>query len=115
CMPIHIVSNNALRHFLNELDPAFLIPCEETVKNIIYSAYNYSFLQLKPQIIAEAISVSLTMDLWTARNHQGYLGITCSYVDQFFRLKEFMLDIVYIKYPHIAKNISNTVEEILKD
>jgi hypothetical protein len=115
CQPIHVVTNIGLKHFLNELDPAFSMPCEETVKNIIYSAYNYSFPQLKQLIQIQATSISLTMDLWTARNRQGYLGVTCSYFDQSFQLKEFALDVAYVRYPHTAENILNTLEEILMD
>jgi hypothetical protein len=55
------------------------------------------------------------MDLWTARNRQGYLGITCSYFDPNFQLKEFALDVVYVRYPHTAENILSTLEEILAD
>ena len=37
CQPLHVVTNIGLKVFLNELDPAFSMPCEETIKNIIYS------------------------------------------------------------------------------
>ena len=63
CQPIHVVTSVGLKVFLDELDPAFEMPCEETIKNIIYSAYNYSFPKLKQQIQTQATSISLTMDL----------------------------------------------------
>ena len=69
CQPIHVVTSVGLKFFLNELDPAFEMPCEKTIKNIIYSAYNYSFPKLKQQIQIQATSISLTMDLWMARSH----------------------------------------------
>ena len=113
--PLHTVQSEAFRRFIYELDPAFTMPCQETVKNIIYKAFDYSFPQLKEMLSTQATSVSLTMDLWTARNRQGYLGVTCSYLDQFFKLREFTLDITYVRYPHTAIHIKDTLEGILNE
>lgn len=114
-MPIHIVQSEAFRHFIYELDPAFTVPCEETVKKIIYEAYDYSFPQFKEMLLTQATSISLTMDLWTSRNRQGYLGVTCSYVDQSFKLCEFILDITYVRYPHTSAHLKDTLENILQE
>ena len=114
-LPLHIVKSEAFRRFIYELDSAFTMPCPETVKNIIYEAFNYSFPQLKQILSTQATFVSLTMDLWTARNRQGYLGITCSHLDQSFKLREFTLDIAYVRYPHTAVNIRDTLEGILNE
>jgi len=89
------------------------MPCSETVKKIIYEAYNYSLPKLKEILSTQATSVSLTMDFWTARNRQGYLGVICSYIDKSFKLCEFTLDISYIRYPHTANHIRETLENIL--
>lgn len=114
-LPLNIVQSEAFRCFINELDPTFTMPCPETVKGMIYEAYNYSLPQLKEMLLTQATSVSLTMDLWTARNRQGYLGITCSYLDQSFKLCEFTLDIAYVRYPHTATHIKDTLESILNE
>ena len=113
--PLHTVQSVAFQRFVHELDPAFTMPCSETVKNIIYEAFNYFFPQLKQILSTQATFVSLTMDLWTARNQQGYLGVTCSYIDQSFKLCEFTLDIAYIRYPHTAIHIKDTLESILNE
>jgi hypothetical protein len=113
--PLSIVQNEAFKRFIYELDPAFTMPCVETVKKVIYEAYNYSFPKLKNMLSIETTSVSLTMDLWTARNRQGYLGVTCSYFDQSFKLREFTLDITYVRYPHTAVHIKDTLENILNE
>lgn len=65
--PLYIVQNEAFQRFIYELDPAFTMPCPETVKNIIYEAFDYSFPQLK-NMLTQIPFVSLTIDLWTARN-----------------------------------------------
>ena len=63
----------------------------------------------------QAKSVSLTLDLWTAKNRQGYLGITCSFLDNTFNLREFILDIAYIRYPHTANHILESLEQVLEE
>ncbi|CAB4431110.1 unnamed protein product [Rhizophagus irregularis] len=100
--PLSTVQSKTFRHFIHELDSAFIMPSQETVKKIIYDAFNYSFPQLKQLLLINAAFISLTMDLWTARNRQGYLGVTCSYLNQSFTLCELTLDIAYIRYPHTA-------------
>jgi hypothetical protein len=60
-----------------------------------------------------AISVNLTTDLWTARNRQGYIGITCCFLDEMFQLRELVLAVSYVHSPHTAEHISDTLLEIL--
>ncbi len=112
--PLYLIENEAFRRFIYELDPAFTMPCPATVKKIVYDAFNYSFPQLK-NMLTQVAFVSLTMDLWTARNRQGYLGVTCSYLNQSFKLCEFTLDITYVRYPHTAVHIKDTLESILNE
>jgi hypothetical protein len=113
--PLHVVQNEAFQRFVYNLNPVFTMPSRETVKKITYEAYNYSFFQLKEMLSTQATSVSLTMDLWTSRNRQGYLGITCTYLDLAFKLREFTLDIAYVRYPHTAIHIKDTLESILNE
>jgi hypothetical protein len=51
--------------------------------------------------------------MWTGRNRQGFLGVTCSFLDKDFNIHEVILTIEYIKYPHTAQNISDTLLVIL--
>ena len=55
------------------------------------------------------------MDLWMGKNRQEYIGITCTYIDQHFKLNEVTLAVQYIRYPHTANHICETVEKILDD
>ena len=53
--------------------------------------------------------------MWTARNRQEFLGVICSFLNKNFILYEIVLTIKYIRYPHIAENISNTLFIILDE
>ncbi|EXX67403.1 zinc finger BED domain-containing protein 4-like [Rhizophagus irregularis DAOM 181602=DAOM 197198] len=112
--PFSVVNSPSFRIFCNELDPAFLIPEAKSVKAMIHQAYNFTYPRMIEQIGKEAKSVALTADLWTGRNHKGFLGITCSYLDADFILKEVILAIEYVRYPHTAEHIAECFENILK-
>ena len=51
--------------------------------------------------------------MWTGRNRQGFLGVTCCFLDKNFVIQEIILTIEYIKYLHIAENISYALFVIL--
>ena len=111
--PINVVTNPKFRQLIFQLDPAFILPCPETVKAIIHAAFNFSFSNLQQIIKSQAKSVSLTLDLWTSKSRQGYLGVTCSFLNSTFDLREFTLDIAYIRYPHTSNHILEALEDIL--
>lgn len=51
--------------------------------------------------------------MWTARNRQGFLGVTCFFLDKNFAIQEVVLTIEYVKYSHTAQNISDALLVIL--
>ena len=53
--------------------------------------------------------------MWTGRNRQGFLGVTCFFLDRNFTIHEVILTIEYIRYPHTAQNISDALFVILDE
>jgi len=45
--PINIVTNPKFRQLIFQLEPAFILPCRETVKTIIHDAFTFSFSNYK--------------------------------------------------------------------
>ena len=75
-IPLRFVQSEMFRKFLHNLDPGFVVPDVKLVKQIIHRAYNHTYPLIVEYVENHAISVNLTTDLWTARNRQGYLGVT---------------------------------------
>ena len=94
----YVVQSLSFRRLINELDPAFIMPDEKGIKKVIYKAYNFTLPALIKKINDDAKSVSITTDMWTARNGQGYIGVTCSYIDAKFNLNEITLTVNYVRY-----------------
>ena len=112
---ISVVANSKFCQFIYQLNPTFVIPCPETVKGIIHTAYNFFFSKLQQIIKDQAKSVFLTLNFWTAKNCQDFLGITCSFLNNSFELNEFTLNIAYVRYPHTSTHILETLEQILNE
>ncbi|GBC41325.2 ubiquitin-conjugating enzyme [Rhizophagus irregularis DAOM 181602=DAOM 197198] len=110
---ISVIARGKFRQFIHKLNPAFVMPSSETVNSIIHESYNSSFSQLQQYIKKEATSISLAVDIWTAKNNQGYLGITCSFLDQKCELREVTLDVAYVRYPHTSKHILDALEDVI--
>jgi hypothetical protein len=113
--PIHVVKSVDLKILFKELDPRFIMPCQKTIRNMIDDAFDYTLPQLKTLMKNEATSASLTLDLWTSKSRQGYLGITCTFIDSQWKLKELTLTIEYIRYPHTAEHILEAIESVFKE
>lgn len=111
--PLNITQSEHFRKFIKELDPAFKIPDTKSIKQVIQDAYNYTLPLVQKFVEDNAISVSLTTDMWTGRNRQGFLGVTCSFLDKNFNIHEIILTIEHIRYPHTAQNISDSLFVIL--
>lgn len=113
--PLNIVNSESFRKFMKNLDPAFIVPDTKLIKQIIHKSYNNTFPLIQEFLNDNAISVSLTTDMWTGRNRQGFLGVTCSFLNRDFILYEFTLTVEHIRYPHTASNISNALFTILNE
>ena len=110
-----MVQSPSFRRLIGELDSAFVIPDEKGIKKVIYNAYDSMLPALINKININAKSVSLTTDMWTARNGQGYIGVTCSYIDAKFNLNEVTLTVTHVRYPHTAKHIMESLDETLSE
>ncbi|CAG8499445.1 15694_t:CDS:2, partial [Racocetra fulgida] len=113
--PLTVIENPAFKKFISELDPKFKIPCIKSIKKLIHIAYNHSLKLIMEKIKNDSTSVSLTCDLWTGKNRQGFLGITCSYLDHKFQFHEITLSVEHIRHPHTAENISDTILSFLDE
>ncbi|GBC30569.2 zinc finger BED domain-containing protein 4-like [Rhizophagus irregularis DAOM 181602=DAOM 197198] len=113
--PLYVVQSPSFRWLISKLDPAFIMPDEKGIKKVIGNAYNYTLPALIKKIKLEAKNVSLITDMWTSRGGQEYIGITCSYIDSNFNLNEITLTVTnYVRYPHTAQHITESLEEILE-
>ena len=60
-------------------------------------------------------SVCLTTDIWTLRASQGYMTVTCHFIDESWLLKTFVLETFHLSTSHTAQNIAAELIKIAKE
>ena len=113
--PLYILKNEGFINLVKTLDPYYTLPSDKYVKKLITKAYNYSRQELLILFDNTVKFCSITTDLWTARDRQGYIGITCSFINKEFELQEIMLACQYLEYPHTSKNIAQTILDLISE
>jgi hypothetical protein len=113
--PLYILKNEGFINLVKVLDPYYALPSDKYIKQLITKAYNYSKQELLTLFNNTIKFCSITSDLWTARDRQGYIGITCSFINEEFELQEIMLACQYLEYPHTGKNIAQKILDIVLD
>ncbi|CAG8811145.1 6735_t:CDS:2, partial [Gigaspora rosea] len=97
-----------------EIDPLYKPPCVKTLKSYLFEAYNKCIITLKQKIL-EADTVALTLDIWSSKAHDSYLGITCYWLTEDFQIQEILLKLIELPYPYGHIEIYNTVQEVIEN
>jgi len=113
--PLSIKSDEGFREFVEELNPFYELPSDKKVKELLVDSYNYCKKEIVHLFDQGISSCSLTLDLWTSRSRAGYLGVTCSFVNNQFELCEATLAIEYLRYPHTSHNIVDCLNQIIEN
>ncbi|CAB5383759.1 unnamed protein product [Rhizophagus irregularis] len=109
--PISICNDEGLIEFIREFDSNYQIPSDKIIHQLLAEAYNQIKVVLVKKFNEEIISCSITTDLWTARSRSGYIGVTCSFVNNNFDICEAILAVQYVPYPHTGDNICENLEK----
>jgi hypothetical protein len=113
--PISICNDEGFIEFIREFDPNYQVPSDKAVQQLLAEAYNQIEVVLTRVFNENILSCSITTDLWTARSRFGYIGVTCSFIDNDFKFCEAILSIKYVPYPHTGDNICKVIREIISN
>ncbi|CAG8513583.1 6932_t:CDS:2 [Cetraspora pellucida] len=105
----------SLIEFLAEFDPNYQLPSEKLCRKLLTDAF-VSFKETLKNILNDnVITCSLICDLWTGRNYMGYLGVTCSFINNNFQLNKLVLIIRYLPYPHTEESIAEALNVVINE
>jgi len=91
--PLSICNDEGFIEFIHEFDPNYQFPSDKTIQQLLAEAYNQIKIVLTKKLNEDIISCSITTDLWTARSRSGYIGVTCSFINNNFDICEAILAI----------------------
>jgi hypothetical protein len=114
-LPLSLIENENFRTFLNSIDPRYKPPCINTLKNEISDAAYHTIQNIKYIINTQTDMIAFTFDLWTSRAHDSYLGLTCHWISDEFKIYDFTLCVTEIGEYKTADNIVSIIEPVLNE
>ncbi|GBC37627.2 zinc finger BED domain-containing protein 4-like [Rhizophagus irregularis DAOM 181602=DAOM 197198] len=113
--PFYILQSKSFRKLILSLDEHFEIPCDKSVKVMIGEAFKWSQEQLLELLKVDCIAASITTDFWTSKARHGYIGVTCSWISHDWTLRESLLALQRVKYPHTGEVIKELLDKFFSD
>ncbi len=102
--PFTIVEDMGFRAFVNKLDPSYVLPSRKALKTMVTERYN-STKEKTMRDLQKAEYVSLTADMWSSINMDGYLGVTCHYITPEAKMVTVVLGVRRFYQTHTAQHL----------
>ncbi|KAK7882297.1 hypothetical protein WMY93_028471 [Mugilogobius chulae] len=108
--PFSMVEGEGFTNLMEILDPLYKVPCRKTVKTMVEERYQQNKKKAEEDL-KKASAVSLTADMWTSRNMDAYLGVTCHYLSDDLDLSTVLLGVQYFPMTHTAAHIAEAASQ----
>ncbi|KAL2081022.1 hypothetical protein ACEWY4_022875 [Coilia grayii] len=102
--PFTIVEDVGFRAFVNKLDPTYVLPSHKALKTMVAERFIKTKEKAKEEL-KKAEFVSLTADMWSSINMDGYLGLTCHYITPEAKMATVLLGVQRFHQTHTAQHI----------
>ncbi|XP_051953602.1 zinc finger BED domain-containing protein 4-like [Xyrauchen texanus] len=102
--PFTIVEDEGFRAFVNKLDPSYVLPSRKVLKTMVSERYNTT-KEKTMEDLQKAEFVSLTADMWSSINMDGYLGVTCHYITPEATMATVLLGVRRFYQTHTAQHL----------
>ncbi|XP_058983790.1 E3 SUMO-protein ligase ZBED1-like [Musca domestica] len=115
--PFSVVEDTGFRDFVRCLDPRYVLPSRNTLKNVLM-VNMYNETKSKLQTILNGLQhCAITTDLWTSRANESYPTVTCHFVTKDFVLRTAVLSTkkLLCSTNHNAENISISMRAVLEE
>ncbi|XP_077226251.1 zinc finger BED domain-containing protein RICESLEEPER 2-like [Tasmannia lanceolata] len=113
--PFSIADHVFFRVFLRNLQPMFKLITRMTVKADCLKMYEIEKKNIYEELESLPCKVSLTSDMWTSRTMEGYLCLTCHFIDNDWKFQKKILNFINVETPHTGEEISKSITARLYD
>ncbi|XP_017486642.1 PREDICTED: zinc finger BED domain-containing protein 1-like [Rhagoletis zephyria] len=114
--PFSVVEDPEFKTLVHMLNPSYKLPTRKTVSSSLMQAiYNETVMTVKARL-SRAFAVCLTMDGWTSREQENFIGVTAHYIaddNNRMSLESDLLTCVSYAERHTADNITKKLQEVL--
>lgn len=113
--PYLIVLNKGFRHLLSVTSPNYKIPSPKVFSEKKIPALNAATKQIIKSKVSDIDYFGLTTDGWTAPNGHKFISLTCSYIEDEWKLECHTLACRELNISNTGKNIKELIWEILAE
>ncbi|PON78816.1 Ribonuclease H-like domain containing protein [Parasponia andersonii] len=112
-LPFNFVEYKGIRSIFSYLYPAIQLVSRNTAKADTLKLYKKERALVKSMIEVAPGRVSFTSDLWTSLTSDGYLCLTCHYIDKNWCLQKKVLSFTFMPPPHSGLVFSEKLYSLL--
>ena len=112
--PISIVNDIGFLNLLREAEPRYSVPCRTTITRNLNDLYTSEKRRIRG-VVASAEFVSCTTDMWSSRNGDGYISLTCHFITSDFKMCFHNLQTHHFPGTHDHATISQALTTAAND
>ncbi|WOL13155.1 zinc finger BED domain-containing protein RICESLEEPER 2-like [Canna indica] len=114
-LPFQFIEYRGIMACFEYLRPSVQQVSRNTAKADILKLYELEKKKIKNVLATSYGTTSLTSDLWTAINSDGYLAITAHFVNRDWILRKYILCLSYMHSPHTGVALADKIYDVLND
>ncbi|KAL4554094.1 hypothetical protein LXL04_037284 [Taraxacum kok-saghyz] len=114
-LPFMFVEYEGIRDIFQYLNENVITISRYTAKSDVTNLFKREKVRLKTLLESLPGRVSLTSDLWTSINTDGFLCVTCHFIDTEWKLQKRILNFQHMPPPHNGVCLTEKISSLLSD
>ncbi|MCI4377132.1 hypothetical protein PGIGA_G00200130, partial [Pangasianodon gigas] len=98
---------------ISVLNPRYTLISRTHFTKLMKRKYQETFQKVKGDINNSENRIALTADIWTSVATEAYLGITCHYIGDEWKMMSVCLTTMPLEDRHTATNIAEWLEDVV--
>ena len=112
--PLAIVDKEGMRCLLLYLEPGYRLPSRKHISSLLRKKHEKAIAILKDKLTQDAITVSLTSDMWTSNTIAAYMSITAHFITPAWVMQSCVLMTKPFPEHHTGQNIADSIEQVVR-
>ncbi|XP_074537188.1 E3 SUMO-protein ligase ZBED1-like [Halichoeres trimaculatus] len=114
--PLSMVGDSGFKDMIKQFNPEYhdnYLPGRSHFTAMMEEKYVKTFEKVKQTLRGVQSFLTLTADVWTSRATEAYLGVSCHFMSEDWKMKSFNLATMPLEERHTGANIMTWMEEVL--
>ncbi|KAG9278171.1 zinc finger BED domain-containing protein 1-like [Astyanax mexicanus] len=114
--PLSMVDDEGFKNMIKQFNPDYhenYLPGRSHFNTLMEKKYCATFEKVKETLRGVKGFLTLTADVWTSRATEAYLGVSCHFLSEDWKMKTLNLSTMPLEKRHTGANIMTWMEEVL--